>query len=265
MMPSMPDTASLAAKLEHAWTTRTPIEPLSETEGLEVEQAYQVQRAWHELRLKSGDRLVGRKIGLTSQPVQEQFGVSTPDYGLLWKSRQFEFVNGTLELPANLFIQPRLEGELAFLIGRKLEGPNISLEDVLAATDALAPAVEIVDSRIADYRIKIADTVADNASFGGFAVGAWRKDWLEMDLRLIAMQVHHNAQPSSEGTGAASLGHPANAIAWLVNKLAEYDTGLEPGDIVMSGSLARMLPAKMDDQFLLEFSGAPALRVRFSS
>jgi 2-keto-4-pentenoate hydratase len=265
MMQPMPDTASLAAKLEHAWTTRTPIEPLSETHNLEVEQAYQVQRAWHELRLEAGDRLVGRKIGLTSQPVQEQFGVNTPDYGLLWKSRQFEFTNGTLELPANLFIQPRLEGELAFLIGRKLEGPNITVKDVLAATDAIAPAVEIVDSRIADYRIKIADTVADNASFGGFAVGGWRKDWLETDLRSIGMRVHQNGQPSVEGTGAASLGHPAHAVAWLVNKLAEYSTALEPGDIVMSGALARMLPAKTDDQFLLEFSGETALRVQFSS
>jgi 2-keto-4-pentenoate hydratase len=263
MMPN--DTASLAASLEHAWTTRTTIEPLSETHNLEVEGAYQVQRAWHSLRIKAGDSLVGRKIGLTSQPVQEQFGVNTPDYGLLWKSRQFEFQNGTLELPANLFIQPRLEGEIAFLIGRRLKGPNVTVEDVLSATDAVAPAVEIVDSRIADYRIKIADTVADNASFGGFAVGTWRKDWCETDLRLIGMKVQHNGQPSSEGTGAASLGHPANAVAWLVNKLAEYDSALEPGDIVMSGALARMLPAKTGDQFLLEFSGVPALRVRFSS
>jgi 2-keto-4-pentenoate hydratase len=258
-----PDINAIAAQLEHAWTTRTPIEPLSDSHALEVADSYQVQLAWHGLRLGAGDSLVGRKIGLTSKPVQTQFGVDTPDFGLLWKSRQFEFQNGLLELPSDLFIQPRLEGELAFLIGRKLEGPNITLQDVLAATDAVAPAVEIVDSRIADYRIKITDTVADNASFGGFAVGPWRKDWREADLRLIAMLISHAGQPVSEGIGAASLGHPANAVAWLVNKISEYGAALEPGDIVMSGALARMLPAKAGDQFLLEYTGVPALRVRF--
>jgi 2-keto-4-pentenoate hydratase len=166
-------------------------------------------------------------------------------------------------LPSDLFIQPRLEGELAFLIGRKLEGPNITLQDVLTAIDAVAPAVEIVDSRITDYRIKITDTVADNTSFGGFAVGPWRKDWREADLRLLAMLISQGGQPVSEGIGAASLGHPANAVAWLVNKISEYGAALEPGDIVMSGALARMLPAKAGDQFLLEYTGVPALRVRF--
>jgi 2-keto-4-pentenoate hydratase len=258
-----PDINAIATQLEHAWTTRTPIEPLSDSHALEVPDSYQVQQAWHGLRLGAGDRLVGRKIGLTSKPVQTQFGVDTPDFGLLWKSRQFEFQNGLLELPSDSFIQPRLEGELAFLIGRRLEGPNITLQDVLAATDAVAPAVEIVDSRITDYRIKITDTVADNASFGGFAVGPWRKDWREADLRLIAMLISQDGQSLSEGIGAASLGHPANAVAWLVNKISEYGAALEPGDIVMSGALARMLPSKPGDQFLLEYTGVPALRVRF--
>ena len=258
------DIDAIAAQLEHAWVNRTPIEPPSETVNLEVEQAYRVQQAWHQLRLADGDSLIGRKIGLTSNAVRDQFGVTEPDYGLLWKSRQYEFKNGLLELPRGVFIQPRLEGELAFLIGRALEGPNVNLQDVLAATDAVAPAVEIVDSRIVDYRIKIADTVADNASFGGFALGEWRKDWCGQDLRLIALMVSHNGIPVADGIGAASLGHPAQAVAWLVNKLAGFGRKLEPGDVVMSGAIARMLPMKHTDQFLLEYTGASPLRVRFA-
>jgi 2-keto-4-pentenoate hydratase len=165
----------LAKRLDDAWENRRPLAPLSESEGLDaVEEAYAVQTAWTELRLRDkGEKIVGRKIGLTNFAIQEQLGVNEPDYGSLWASRQFPVSNGRAELPAEVFIAPRLEGEIAFLIGRSLAGPDVTLQEVLAATEALAVAVEVVDSRIEDWRIKLADTIADNASHGGFVVGPW--------------------------------------------------------------------------------------------
>src|SRR5918998_3836294 len=166
----------LAQRLEDAWEGRDPIPPLSESEGLSAaEDAYAVQSAWSELRLSSGERIVGRKIGLTSPAMQEQMGVNEPDYGSLWGSRYFPSRGGRVEIPADTFLQPRLEGEIAFLIGRPLAGPGVTLQEVLVATEALAVAVEVVDSRVEDWRIKLADTIADNSSYGALTLGPWSR------------------------------------------------------------------------------------------
>lgn len=255
--------AALARRLEQAWAERRPIQPLTETgEVHSAEDAYSVQTAWTRIRLEKGDRLVGRKIGLTSRAMQEQLGVGEPDYGALWASRQFGAPSGRAEIPSGLFLQPRIEGEIAFLVGRPLSGPGVTPEAVLAATDALAPALEVVDSRIADWRIRLADTVADNASYGGFVLGPWNRAMREWDLRLAGMLLHKNDCPAVEAVGAAALGNPARAVAWLANKLAEFGEALEPGDVVLSGALGRALPLARGDSFTLEILGCPPLTVQ---
>lgn len=259
------DTEALARRLDEAWESRKPLAPLSESDDLEdVELAYEIQIRWSELRQGRGERIIGRKIGLTSFAMQEQLGVDEPDYGVLWDSRYFPAQGGRAEMPAEPFLQPFLEGELAFLIGRPLAGPGVTLQGALAATDALAVAVEVVDSRIEDWNIKLPDTIADNASYGGFTTGPWSRSLREADLRTLGMLINHSGSRVAEGLGVASLGHPAEAVAWLANKLASFGTGLEPGDIVLSGSLGRAVPVKQGDIFVLEAHGQPPLTVSFT-
>nr|PZN40059.1 MAG: 2-hydroxypenta-2,4-dienoate hydratase [Bacillota bacterium] len=256
--------ADLARRLDEAWERRRPIPPLTDRgEVADAGQAYGVQKAWTELRLRRGEGILGRKIGLTSPAMQQQFGVAEPDFGTLWASRHFPAPGGRADVPAGLFLQPRIEGEIAFLLGRPLRGPGVTLQEVLAATEALAPALEIVDSRIEGWRIRLPDTIADNASYGGFVLGPWCRSLREQDLRLVGMLLHHSGRPAVEGIGAAALGHPARAVAWLANKLGEYGTGLEPGEIVLSGSLGRALPVARGDLFVLEMAGQAPLAVRF--
>jgi len=258
------EAEALAQRLERAWEERRPIQPFTETgEVTSAVDAYAVQQAWTRMRLARGEQLLGRKIGLTSKAMQQQMGVGEPDYGCLWGSRYFPSTAGRAEVPANLLVQPRMEGELAFLIGRRLQGPGITLQEVLAATDAVAPALEIVDSRIEGWRIQLPDTVADNASYGGFVLGPWSTAMRDWDLRLVGMLLHQNGRPVVEGIGAAALGHPARAVAWLANKLGEFGEALEPGHVVLSGALGRALPAVQGDLFALEISGCPTLAVRF--
>lgn len=254
---------TFAQELETAWEARRPIEPLSERGLKGVEAAYRVQEAWNALRLAKGDRVLGHKIGLTSKAVQAQLGVDQPDFGHLWQSR-FLGVGERGEVEARLFLQPRVEGELAFLIGRRLEGPHVTPEEVLAATEAVAFALEIVDSRIRDWRIRIEDTIADNASFGAFFVGPWEKALLEDDLSTLGLVLYKNGEPVAQGVGAACLGHPAKAVAWLANALAAFGVALEPGDIVMSGAWAPVQPASPGDLFTLVGTGGRALSLRFA-
>ena len=259
------DTEALARRLDEAWENREPIAPLSESEGLEdVDRAYEIQTLWSEMRIGRGERIIGRKIGLTSFAMQEQLGVSEPDYGSLWDSRYFPAQGGRTEMPAESFLQPFLEGELAFLIGRPLAGPNVTLQEALAATDALAVAVEVVDSRIEDWNIKLPDTIADNASYGAFTTGLWSRSLREVDLRTVGMLINQSGSRVAEGMGSASLGHPAEAVAWLANKLSSFGTTLEPGDIVLSGSLGNAVPVHRGDVFVLEAHGQSPFTVSFT-
>jgi len=257
-------TLQLATALDAAWRARTPIAPLSEANpGLTPADAYGIQSRWTALRLARGDQIVGRKIGLTNPAIQQQLGVDEPDYGALWRSSFHEARGGRAEIPAADFLQPRLEGEIAFRFGRPLSGGNVTAEDVLAATDACALAVEIVDSRIADWRIKLVDTIADNASYGGFVVGPWDTGLVRADMPALVLQARKDGELAAEGVGAAVLGHPANSAAWLVNKLSEFGVGLAAGDIVISGAITRMLPAAAGDTFVFSLSGQPDLTVAF--
>jgi 2-keto-4-pentenoate hydratase len=255
---------TLAEQLDNAWRTQTPIEPFSETGALDsVEVAYAVQAHWTRLREARGERVVGRKIGLTSVAIQKQLGVNEPDYGNIWESSHYQIDNNRAELPAADFMQPRLEAEVAFLIGRPLRGPHVTPQEALAAADAMALVVEIVASRIADWRIKLVDTIADNASYGGFVLGEWDSGLRAADLRLLGVTIHKNGAQVAEGVGAAAMGHPALSVAWLVNKLSEFDVGLQPGDIVLSGGITPMQPVAAGDVFNFSMTGQPPLAIRF--
>ncbi|GAA6736883.1 2-keto-4-pentenoate hydratase [Thermus oshimai] len=256
-------TEAFAEELERAWREGKPIEPLSERGLRGLEAAYRVQEAWNALRLRAGDRVVGRKIGLTSKAVQQQLGVDQPDFGNLWESRFFG-QGVRLEASSDPFLQPRVEGELAFLIGKPIQGPHATPQEVLAKTEALAFALEIVDSRIRDWRIRLEDTVADNASFGGFVLLPWERKLLEEDLSTLGLALYKNGELQVQGTGAACLGHPARAVAWLANTLSGFGLRLEPGDIVLSGAWAPVVPVGPGDLVHLTATGGRALALRFS-
>jgi 2-keto-4-pentenoate hydratase len=266
MSPSQLDASldSLAQRLEDAWESRRCIQPLSESEGLySPERAYAIQRRWTDLRRARGEREIGHKIGLTSRAMQEQMGVGEPDYGSLWESRYFPARAGRAELPSERFLQPRAEGELAFLIGRPLANGQVTAEQVLAATDAIAVAVEVIDSRIEGWRIKLADTIADNASYGALTLGPWSTELRASDLRTLGMLVHHNGAPVVEAIGAAALGHPAHCVAWLANRLSSLGVGLHEGEIVLSGALGRSIPVQPGDVLTVETHGQPPLTAAF--
>lgn len=262
-MSTQADLLSLARELNAAWEGRLPLEPMSERGALrDAAEAYAVQQAWSALRREHGERVMGRKIGLTSPAIQRQLGVHEPDYGELWASRYYELAGGRVVIPAAPFLQPRLEGEVAFLIGRELRGPAVTLQDVLAATEACCLAVELVDSRVADWRISLLDTVADNASYGGFTLGPWSRALRAEELRTLGLIIQRNGETVVEGVGAAALGHPARAVAWLANKLGEFGAALQPGDVVLSGSLGGAAPFAPGDQFSVELHGQPPISIQ---
>lgn len=251
----------LARALDHAWETATTLEPLSESVPLtSPELAYRIQTRWTELRIADrDDRVIGRKIGLTSLAMQRQMGVDEPDYGTLWASRHYPAPGGRAVLPSEVFVQPRAEGELAFLIGAPLRGPSVTAQEVLAATDAIAASIEVIDSRITDFRIALTDTVADNASYGAVVLGPWSAELTRRDLRTIGMTIDLDGEPAGQAAGAAALGHPAAAVAWLAGRLDQLGTPLEPGDIVLSGSLAPSIPVRQGSVFTVETHGLPPL------
>jgi 2-keto-4-pentenoate hydratase len=255
---------SLAEKLDTAWRTRNPMPPITESEGItDVKIAYAIQTHWTQMRIKRGDKVVGRKIGLTNKAIQEQLKVNEPDYGTLWQSSFYEAKGGSVTVPASDFISPRIEGEIAFLMGKSITSPGITAEQILDATEACALGVEIVDSRIADWKIKLVDTISDNASYGGFTLGPWDKAMPKSNLSELAMTVMHNGAKAAEGVGAAVLGNPAISAAWLANKLLEFGISLEKGDIVISGALTKMVPVKAGDEFVFSLTGQPDLTVTF--
>jgi 2-keto-4-pentenoate hydratase len=253
-----------AEQLDRAWQSKTPIEPFSESVGMtSVEDAYAIQTHWTKMREARGERIAGRKIGLTSLAIQKQLGVSEPDYGNIWESSHYPTTHNRVEIAASDFLQPRVEAEVAFLIGRPLSGPHVTAQEVLAATDALGLVVEIVASRIADWRIKLVDTIADNASYGGFVLGQWDRKLLTDDLRVLGLTIHKNGVHTGEGVGAAAMGHPAVSVAWLANKLTEFNVSLQPGDVVLSGGVTPMQPVAAGDVFTVQMTGQPPLHMRF--
>lgn len=250
-----------ALALDRALRERSPIAPLTQAwTDLSVEQAYRISQQFLGLRLARGERVVGKKIGATSRAVQDMFQVFEPDFGFLLASMQ---VADGAAVRLDRLIQPRAEAELAFMLARDLVGPGVTAADVLNATESVAPCFEIVDSRIQDWRIRIGDTVADNASCGAFVIGAGREPPRNHDLSSIEARVFKNDVLISRGLGSAVQGSPLYAVAWLANTLGRLGMPLNAGEWILSGSLVPLEPAAAGDVFELQLGPIGTARVRF--
>ena len=253
----------MAEALAGAERDRRPIPPLTDAHpGLTVEDAYAIQSLNIERRMADGRLVRGRKVGLTSAPMQRLLGVDEPDFGVLLDDM---FVEDGDEIPMEQLLQPRAEAEVAFVMGDDLTGPGVTTSNALAAIEGALPALEIVDSRVADWRIKLADTIADNASSGRVVIGGRLTPVTELDLRLVGVVVSRNGRMIDTGAGAAALGNPARCVAWLANKLATFGAGLRAGDVVIPGAVHRMVPVEPGDVFRAEFAHLGAVTVRFGS
>ena len=252
----------LGDELYEALVKRETLAPLSERHpDITIEDAYQIQQQMIARRLAAGERPVGKKIGVTSKAVMNMLGVHQPDFGWLLDGMVY---NEGQAIPADTLIQPRAEGEIAFLMKKDVMGPGLSGADILAATEGVMACFEIVDSRIRDWKIKIQDTVADNASCGVLVLGDRIVDPRKVDLATCGMVLEKNGDIVGTGAGAAALGHPLNAMAWLANTLGRLGIGLKAGDIVLSGSLAALIPVKAGDSLRVTIGGIGGCSVRFS-
>jgi 2-keto-4-pentenoate hydratase len=248
--------------LEQAVLRGRGVEPLTSLDPeLTVEEAYQVQLATINKKVKAGSRIVGKKIGLTSLAMQKLLGVDQPDYGHLLDDMVVE--NGGT-IPFQRVLQPRVEGEIAFVLKKDLIGPRVSTLDVLLATDYVLPALEIVDSRVADWKIKLQDTVADNASSGLYVLGGKPVKVDEVDLTHVGMVLYKNGEMVNTGVGAAALGNPATCVAWLANKLFEFGITLKAGEVILSGALSAAVNAEPGDYFSARLAHLGEVSVQFS-
>ncbi|MDP3372730.1 MAG: 2-oxopent-4-enoate hydratase [Hydrogenophaga sp.] len=253
---------TLGDELYTALRGRHTIEPLSDRHPeLTIEQAYRIQERMMLRRRQDGERIVGKKIGVTSAAVMNMLGVHQPDFGWLTDAM---IVNQGEAIDTSTLIQPKAEGEIAFLLKRDLMGPGVGVADVLAATECVMPCFEIVDSRIRDWKIKITDTVADNASCGVFVLGDRAVSPLDIDLHTCGMVLEKNGEIVATGAGAAALGSPLNAVAWLANTMGRLGIGLKAGDVILSGALAAMFPAQKGDHFRVSIGGLGECSVRFN-
>ena len=252
--------AGLADRLHEALVKRVSIAPVSIAfPGLSVDDAYAVQMRNVERSLAAGALISGKKIGLTSLAMQELLGVDEPDYGHLFDS--MEVSGGAIE--RSTMLQPRVEAEVAFILKDDLTGPGLSAADVLAATECLVGALEIVDSRISDWKITLVDTVADNASSGRYVLGSKRLAPGEIDHIAEGMRLFRNDELQNSGSGKAVLGDPAYCVAWLANKLSAYGVGLHKGEVVLSGALSAMVEARAGDVFRADFDSLGSVSVAF--
>jgi 2-oxopent-4-enoate/cis-2-oxohex-4-enoate hydratase len=246
---------SLASQLWDARAQGKPCDPpIAVFPGITVEAAYQVSKIVHARRLKeTGARPIGKKIGLTSRAVQTQLGVGEPDFGYL--TSDMLIPHGGKLKPGSL-IQGRVEGEVAFVLEKELKGPGVTEQDVIAATGYVVACIEIIDSRVKDWKIKIQDTVCDNASSAYFVMGdVKRKLDAGLDLRMAGMTLRKNGEVESTGVGAACLDHPVQAVRWLANRMGELGEALRAGDIILSGAYGPVVPFQPGDQCEVEISG----------
>ena len=256
---------ALADELYDALRQRTTLAPLTAREpSITVDDAYRISSRLLERRMADGERVIGKKIGVTSKAVQQMLNVHQPDFGFL--TDRMQVADGaTVSLARAGLIQPRAEGEIAFVLKKDLSGPGVTREDVLDATECVLPCFEIVDSRIRDWKIRIQDTVADNASCGVFVLGPTRSDPRSLDLAAVRLQMFRNGEPAGEGLGSAVQGHPAEAVAWLANTLGAFGIPFLKGEVILSGSLAPLVPAQAGDRFELSIDGLGGASVRFAT
>ncbi len=249
------------AELYAALRDRRTLAPLiARDPSLTVDDAYAISLDFLARRRKDGEKVVGKKIGVTSKAVQDMLGVHQPDFGFL---TDWMRVGEEISVDGKALIAPRAEAEIAFVLKDSLNGPGVTAADVVAATDYIAPCFEIVDSRIQDWKISIVDTVADNASCGVFVVGDAKADPRELDLPALRVTVTKNGAPLSEGLGSAVQGDPAQAVAWLANTLGAYGVTLDAGDVILSGSLVPLEDAVKGDVFEMTLHGVGTCTARF--
>jgi len=251
-----------AAKLRQAQATKTPISPLRDDIGEHNEElAYAIQQVNTNHKLVDGARIVGKKIGLTSINVQEQFGISTPDFGILFDD--MEVLNG-LSLPISEVMQPKIEGELAFVLGGSLDNDKLTIVDIINSIDYVLPSLEIVGSRIDNWNIRIADTVADNASASHYVLGHTPKMLDDIDIVNCKMNMTINGELKSSGSGKDCLGSPLNAVLWLARKMQSVGQPLQAGELILSGSLGPMVVVNAGDHVDAEFEGLGSVSISFT-
>lgn len=250
-----------ADRLHHAETTSSYIEPLRRTyEGLGIDDAYAIQQLNIERRISTGSRRIGSKIGLTSAAVQKQLGVDQPDFGIL-----LDDMAHAQDEPVkwSALSQPKIEAEVAFVLGKDLRDEATTHQELVRAVDHVLPALEIVGSRIRDWDIGIADTIADNASSSAFVLGTRRYKLSDVDLRLCGMVLERHGDVVSLGCGAACMGNPLNALLWLARTMAARGAHLKAGDVVLSGALGPMVPVQRGDAFEAHIQGMGSVRAIF--
>ncbi|MEV4127412.1 2-keto-4-pentenoate hydratase [Nocardia sp. NPDC049707] len=251
----------LADELAAAERDRVGIDPLiARHPDIDVVDAYEIQLINIRRKLDNGAKVVGHKVGLSSLAMQQMMGVDEPDYGhLLADMEVFEDV----PVEAARYLIPRVEVEVGFILGADLPGEDCTEADVLAATVAYAPSIELIDSRIKDWKIGLADTISDNASSAGFVLGAARVAPKDLDIKAIDAVLTRNGEVIAQGRSDAVLGDPVIAVAWLARKVAGFGVRLKAGDIVLPGSCTRAIDARAGDSFLAEFTGLGSVRLQF--
>ncbi len=254
---------ALGEELYQALKTETTLAPLTDRyPDITIEDAYHISQAMLNARIADrGVKVVGKKIGVTSAAVQEMLGVFQPDFGFLTSEMTVEN-NSEVSIKGNM-IQPRAEAEIAFLLKEDLQGPGVTEEDVLNATESIMPCFEIVDSRIKDWKIKIQDTIADNASCGVYAIGNEHTDPRGLDLPNLTVNVFKNGKQISSGKGSAVQGNPLTAVAWLANTLGEFGIPFKAGEVILSGSLVPLEPVVAGDEMHMELEGLGTCTVKF--
>jgi 2-keto-4-pentenoate hydratase len=256
------DAPGKAKALYEARRTRTPIAPFTDADPtLGMADGYAIQQELVRLLLADGDRVIGYKVGLTSVPMQKMIGVDSPDYGPVLASTVY--ADGAT-IPLSAFIAPKVEAEIVFTLGSRLAGPGVTVEAARAAIASASAGMEIVDSRIADWRIKLADTVADLASNGAMATAGRPVPIADFDPRLTGMVMTRNGELVDTAAGAAALGDPVAVVAWLANTLGEHGVALEAGHLVMTGALHAAVPLSPGDVFTAEFDRLGSVTIRVS-
>ena len=263
--------AQLAAELQKSQKTRQQVEHFSKRfPSMSIEDGYRVSRAWVALQLAEGRKVIGHKIGLTSRAMQQASQIDEPDYGTLLDNMLYTCTPGhVLNIAHTDFVVPRVEVELAFVLKKDLQGPDVTVDQVLAATDYVTPAIEIIDSRIEQFdrhtkvMRKVFDTISDNAANAGIVVGAEKVNPSTTNLPWCGAILKLNGVVEETGLAAGVQGHPAVGIAWLANKLAPWDEHLKAGQIVLAGSFIKPVPAKVGDVFDADYGPLGRLQFQF--
>jgi 2-keto-4-pentenoate hydratase len=252
---------SISRDLYSAERDRRTLRPITETyPEIDIDTAYKIQLGLIQLKDADGEKIVGKKIGLTSKAMQKMLNVDQPDYGHIFDNMVLQ--DGVVFRVAEL-IQPKIEPEIAFILDREIKGPGVTPMQVLAATRFVVPALEIIDSRIEGWRIKLCDTIADNASSARVVLGSSPKRVDERDLKLVGMILEKNGDIVQTGAGGAVLGHPAVAVAWLANAVGQFGVSLNAGDIIMPGALCGAVDVGAGDLLQASFDGLGTVSVRF--